>query len=816
MKKRIRRLKLISFVMSVLFVLLILPLSSIAYALETKYEVLNEVVELREENVKHFENPDGSYTAIMYNNAVHRKDSNGNWQDIDNRMSESETKNKQAYITSDGRIAFTKKIKQDDNEIYTLSENGYKITVSFANDNIKNSNAKLSNHASKYTPSGRDDLDTQYKKVKQIDNNTTLLYKNTLKGIDLEYVLSSNNVKENIIVKALQDEYSYTFIYSLENLVATLNEDGSVSLFDSESGEERYSIPVPYMYDANGSLSYDVEYSLETLENGDYALTVTASSEWISSAELPVVIDPTTVYTFTGSASTHDTYIDPFYTNRNYGSTLDLYVSMSQIAYMRPTSLPAIPDDATLFYATVDIYYYYPSTAPEYGVELDVYPVVASWDEDTWTYNTASQHEFFGLENRDVGYAYLLESYTSNRSSPEYAIIDVTSIFASAYAGLPFYGVAFTYATEDYSSYISILSGENPSTTNSTYALYYQRDAVMEEDATYFLKSVQYPSVYIDFCRSENSIATNTAETWQFDENDSKKWNIEYLHNGYYKITSEFYNLALSSPYDEVEGLDETLTVEDYYAYERQQWSIISLGNGVYKISPRIDDSLFVSVDSAGDGPKSARAIQQKENQENSGIDEWYFAKRESDIFVELEGQRDSNWCWAATARMFAKYYYPSVSYTQEQAVMHVKNALVDVSGDREEAVRAIQFYISNINGATIETEIKENQIYSSQRVIDFIDRGHVIYASIGNYVVRDGERIRESGHAVLIYGYVTIGTECHLLIKNPLPENNGKHEMIFYNDFCYKSQSGEIECWESTIVKSTNFSNDTLVNFLG
>ncbi len=73
--------------MSVIFLLLILPLGAIAYALENRYEELNEVVELRDENTKHFENPDGSYTAIMYNNAVHRKDSNGNWQDIDNRMS---------------------------------------------------------------------------------------------------------------------------------------------------------------------------------------------------------------------------------------------------------------------------------------------------------------------------------------------------------------------------------------------------------------------------------------------------------------------------------------------------------------------------------------------------------------------------------------------------------------------------------------------------------------------------------------------------------------------------------------------------------
>ena len=48
-----------------------------------------EVVERREANVKHFALKDGSYTAVMYNSAVHTQDAEGNWQDIDNRLSDS-------------------------------------------------------------------------------------------------------------------------------------------------------------------------------------------------------------------------------------------------------------------------------------------------------------------------------------------------------------------------------------------------------------------------------------------------------------------------------------------------------------------------------------------------------------------------------------------------------------------------------------------------------------------------------------------------------------------------------------------------------
>ena len=45
-----------------------------------------EVVDYREANVKHFYMGDGTYQALTYPEAVHRKDANGTWQDIDNDL----------------------------------------------------------------------------------------------------------------------------------------------------------------------------------------------------------------------------------------------------------------------------------------------------------------------------------------------------------------------------------------------------------------------------------------------------------------------------------------------------------------------------------------------------------------------------------------------------------------------------------------------------------------------------------------------------------------------------------------------------------
>ena len=45
-----------------------------------------EVDVLREENVKHFALPDGTYQAVVYGEPIHELDENGQWQEIDNSL----------------------------------------------------------------------------------------------------------------------------------------------------------------------------------------------------------------------------------------------------------------------------------------------------------------------------------------------------------------------------------------------------------------------------------------------------------------------------------------------------------------------------------------------------------------------------------------------------------------------------------------------------------------------------------------------------------------------------------------------------------
>lgn len=140
MKKTLKyfSIKSLATILSVLMILTALPLSAFAIDLGSKssatdnsYERLSEafeVEELREESVKHFRLEDGSYVAAQYDAPVHYLDENGEWQDIDNSLSD----NGSEYSTTNARIKFAKKITGNENLI-SLHEGNYKITMRLDN-----------------------------------------------------------------------------------------------------------------------------------------------------------------------------------------------------------------------------------------------------------------------------------------------------------------------------------------------------------------------------------------------------------------------------------------------------------------------------------------------------------------------------------------------------------------------------------------------------------------------------------------------------------------------------------------------------------
>ncbi len=293
-----------------------------------------EVTELREESVKHFRLEDGSYVAMAYDAPVHYVGADGSFLDIDNRLSDVGSE----YSTSNARVKFSKKITGN-GTLFTLHENNTKITLSLI-DAIKKTEGRVT---SDHSTDEREE--TTLGKLANLENLTSsILYEDILEGVDLEYVVRSLNVKENIIVKERLDSYTFTFELALNNLTAALTDTGDVRIADA-SGETAYVIPAPVVFDADGAYAPRdaAGYTLTGGESGKYTLTVSVSPDWMNAEErvYPITVDPT-IGTFVDSAT------DLYVSNSNIVNHTSSCLSVSDIEsiYWKSSSIPTIPASA--------------------------------------------------------------------------------------------------------------------------------------------------------------------------------------------------------------------------------------------------------------------------------------------------------------------------------------------------------------------------------------------------------------------------------------------------------------------------------------
>lgn len=181
-----------------------------------------------------------------------------------------------------------------------------------------------------------------------VENQTSaVVYKNFLNRSDLEYVVTSNSLKENIVVYAPQSEYIYRFDLNSDGLVPAEQADGSIKWTDPKNPDETvFFLDAPYMYDANDNESFDVSMSVEADGDG-YVLTVRADSDWIgeSGRAFPVVIDPSwsipksnfkDVYVINGICANEPRAIKEIRAGRNLTNTVRSYVKIEM-----PENLPA-------------------------------------------------------------------------------------------------------------------------------------------------------------------------------------------------------------------------------------------------------------------------------------------------------------------------------------------------------------------------------------------------------------------------------------------------------------------------------------------
>ena len=452
-----------------------------------------EVTERREANVKHFRLEDGSYEAVAYGYPVHRKDADGEWQDIDNRLLRKVVGGKTVYATTDSRVTFANQTGNGD--LMTLSENGYTIRMGYlppSNTVITASQpAAIANHASRAEQlqaiSPELSEAEKLEQLHRIDNTTSVVYESVQQGINLKYVLQANDIKEYIVVEAPQSAYVYRFGLLLEGLEAELTEQGDIILRDAETDEEPYTIPAPFMVDANNAVSTAVCYELEQIGDGAYILTVEADAAWFGQAEraYPVMIDPT----IQQRAHT-DTYITAANPNSAPYTEAVLWVGTNKITYIRP-SLNSIPQGSIVDFATISVAYYFPDNVVDGTINVGIYQVNQYWTSSL-TWNKAISMSNYGLSTSRLSYRTLRGDLGAYASSPKWQSFVITDAVHSWLNGSTNNGIAIK--RESGTLFDVALYSVNSGTTYAPYFIIFYTEPV--EEGVYRLRSA-YNGLYL-------------------------------------------------------------------------------------------------------------------------------------------------------------------------------------------------------------------------------------------------------------------------------------------------------------------------------
>lgn len=526
-----------------LFVFSIIPASALdsLSVEETTAKIVSEVTEMREESVKYFLCDDGSYIAATYAAPVHYNE-NGVWKEIDNTLTLSSKSGETVYSTKGG-LNVTVPSELGSGKRFTATNEGY--TISFGVKSIDNSLSaqakvvetdalpsvvKMNSTAEildeKVTASSmaqKAETLTEKQKVEKFNNEQmtvdkqsgAVVYKGFNQQSDLEYIVTSNSLKENIVVYKPQDEYVYSFDLDSDGLIPVEQPNGSIILVESEASQEAvFTLDAPYMYDANGAESYDIELSIK--ENGDeYVVTVEADSTWLNNSEreFPVVIDPTwsapnskiqDVYVINGTFANSPRSNTEIRAGRNLTNIVRSYIKLTL-----PTNLPI---GYSLYNSTLVLKKQnYFKVSKDIDIRAYDCKNVASWSTSSISWNNQP------FDNSNNGYLNsdpeLLSSVTAKSDMDSYSF-DITKAVSRWEKGETNNGIMLASSDESTKTQVDFYSTRATATeTRPNFVMYYHDPYISLKKWTPTCKSSVSSTVHV-LCRLPWTVEISPDSPW--------------------------------------------------------------------------------------------------------------------------------------------------------------------------------------------------------------------------------------------------------------------------------------------------------------
>ena len=214
-------------------------------------QIIEEIIDKREENIKYFKLKDEQILKVEYPIAVHKKNDEDQWIDI--------------YGKERGNlINFSQ--NSDSEKLVQIQREQYEISWNFENAN----KVEILN------------IDTNHKAYKNIYNN-----------VDLDYTISKNKLKENLVLTSNSAQQEFIVNYNLKGLIANQINNKTIDLINA-NGKCVYTISVPKMFDSNQKNCDNLTIEIISNKNDQLKIKINCDKDWLNEEErvYPVFVDP--------------------------------------------------------------------------------------------------------------------------------------------------------------------------------------------------------------------------------------------------------------------------------------------------------------------------------------------------------------------------------------------------------------------------------------------------------------------------------------------------------------------------------------------
>lgn len=355
--------------------------------------ILSEDLTKREENVKHFRMSDGSFVAAQYDSPIHYVNSEGEWVEYDNSLSEIEATEEQTALFGETELYTTgnetKNVvfapKSNSNTLVSYEAKDYPISLNY--QSAKKSYIKVDDE--ELNLKGND----AYLTLPDISQE--VIYEDVFNDVDLQYIVTPSELKENIILKSNEAENEFTVNYNIGELTAEIVDSQTINLKNNDDAII-YTISAPYMYDSNGVISENVTLNVDKNKNGKLRVNISADREWLQNEErvYPVVIDPT-IETETTQEAIESVFVadSSSYLNTNFSDRREMLVGRETSAYgycrsLFKFALPTLKKGDMVVAADLNVCYY---AYDRYANTINNMQVNAHMIEESWNVSTVTR-----------------------------------------------------------------------------------------------------------------------------------------------------------------------------------------------------------------------------------------------------------------------------------------------------------------------------------------------------------------------------------------------------------------------------------------